>query len=119
MNQSPGNPSEENPPTLRPWHEACQERLRAGLRALGTSGVMVTWDILDGHIILTAGCQRGIFHSYQQAMAGLIVWAGEILREDVEKEVKRQLERTEKRLGQTHPASTGAPQGRWGDPVLP
>jgi len=54
-------------------------------------GIMVTWDLIDAHIILRAGCKRGIFHSYQEAMTALIMWAGNTLRDGIQAEIERQL----------------------------
>ena len=56
------------------------------------NGLRISWEIIGGHIILQAGCKRGIFHSYDEALFGLSKWAYELVREGIEKELKRQLE---------------------------
>ena len=56
------------------------------------NGLRISWEIIGGHIILQAGCKRGIFHSYDEALFGLSKWAYELVKEGIEKELKRQLE---------------------------
>ena len=69
------------------------EDINEGTQAprIGMPGITVTWDILNGHVLLTAGCKRGIFHSYQEAMTALIMWAGDTLRDRIEAQIKHQL----------------------------
>jgi hypothetical protein len=70
----------------------------AGLQALLTQRdkVTISWDIIDGHIVLRAGCQRLVAHSYDEAMVALKRWADEMVKKYIEKTIACQLDKAKK-----------------------